>query len=631
MVTRWDQMQRNLKVLSFLTTFFEKFASNRWIFLPTNLSDSRACTLYSWHIESIHRNFPMYLLMQANIRLPNYSKEHDYLRLIDERANTTPVVTKNKASVYTTLMTTVKEIIGAMTAASPEDIAFVEKAYELSKKAHEGQERFSGEPYFIHPAATALVLAEYGMDAVTIAAGLLHDVVEDGKASREEVEKEFGKELLFIVDGVTKLGTHKYRGAERHAESLRRLLVATASDIRVLIVKLADRYHNMQTLEHVPEHKRRRIALETIEIYAPIADRLGMGRMKRDLEDLAFPFIDPDAAAHTAELRKLKTKETEEGLAKVRKELGRELAKKGLKTFHTDIRMKGLWSLHQKLKRKHDDISLIHDIAALRIIVPTIEDCYTTLGLVHSLYRPLPGEFKDYIAFPKPNGYQSLHTTVMTPEAGIVEIQIRTEDMHRHAMYGIASHMSYKQLGKGIEKLDKGAQKSRFASLSFSWRSLIPSLMRVTKKDDATVTGPTKVPPWLADLAEAHTHIEGSEEFVEGLKEDFFSHRVFVFTPSGDVIDLPATSTPIDFAYAIHSDLGDHLQGAKVNGKLVSFDTPLGNGDIVEITRRDSAHPSAKWLDLVRTSLARRHIRNALGLTEKEKPPRRTRRAPKEK
>ncbi len=523
-------------------------------------------------------------------------------------------------------MTTVKEIIGEMRGATPEDIAFVEKAYEYSKKAHEGQVRYSGEPYFIHAAATAKILAEYGMDATTIAAGLLHDAIEDGRVSREEMEKEFGKELLFIVDGVTKLGTHKYRGAERHAESLRRLLVATASDIRVLIVKLADRYHNMQTLEHVPEHKRRRIALETLEIYAPIADRLGMGKVKKGLEDLAFPFVDPDAASHAAEVRKLKTQETEEGLAKVQKELKQELAKKGLTNFHSDIRMKGLWSLHQKLKRKHDDINVIHDIAALRLVVPTIEDCYTTLGLVHSLYRPLPGEFKDYIAFPKPNGYQSLHTTVVTPEAGIVEIQIRTEEMHRRAMFGIASHMSYKQLGKGIEKLEKGEQKSRFSSLSFSWvRSLVPSLMKISKKEGGEQKNVTKVPLWLAELAEAHTNIAGSEEFVEGLKEDFFSHRVFVFTPQGDVIDLPAESTPIDFAYAIHSDLGDHLQGAKVNGKLVSFDTKLGNGEVVEILRRDSAHPSAKWLEFVRTSLARRHIRTALGLTEPTKPSRRHR------
>lgn len=520
-------------------------------------------------------------------------------------------------------MTTVKEIIGEMSKPSAEDIAFVAKAYEYSKKAHEGQVRYSGEPYFVHASATAKILAGYHMDATTIAAGLLHDAVEDGRVSRAEVEKEFGKELLFIVDGVTKLGTHKYRGAERHAESLRRLLVATASDIRVLIVKLADRKHNMQTLEHVPEHKRKRIALETLEIYAPIADRLGMGRMKNNLEDLSFPYVDPDAATHAAEVRKLKTQETEDGLAKIQKELKQELAKKGLKNSRIDIRMKGLWSLHQKLKRKNDDISLIHDIAALRIVVPSIEDCYVTLGTVHALYKPLPGEFKDYIAFPKPNGYQSLHTTVVTPEAGIVEIQIRTEEMHRRAQFGIASHMTYKQLGKNVEKLGKEIQKSRFSSLSFSWiRSLIPSLLNISKKEEGA-PGVTKIPPWLTELAEAHTEIAGSEEFVEGLREDFFSHRVFVFTPQGDVIDLPAESTPIDFAYAIHSDLGDHIQGAKVNGKLVSFDTALGNGDIVEIIRRDSAHPTSKWLEIVRTSLARRHIRVALGLTEPTKPARR--------
>ena len=288
--------------------------------------------------------------------------------------------------------------------------------------------------------------------------------------------------------------------------------------------------------------------------------------------------------------------------------------------------MKGLWSLHQKLKRKRDDISLIHDIAALRIVVPTIEDCYTTLGTVHALYKPLPGEFKDYIAFQKPNGYQSLHTTVVTPEAGIVEIQIRTEEMHQGAQFGIASHMSYKQLGKGIEKLEKETQRSRFSSLSLSWvRWLIPSLMKVTKKEGET-KGVAKAPAWITELAEAHTEVIGTKEFVDGLKEDFFSHRVFVFTPNGDVIDLPAASTPIDFAYAIHSDLGDHLQGAKVNGKLVSFDTVLGNGEVVEILRRDSAHPSPKWLDIVRTSLARRHIRSALGMNESEKPAPRRRR-----
>lgn len=516
-------------------------------------------------------------------------------------------------------MTTVKEILGEMQNPTEADKQLVEKAYEFAKKAHEGHKRYSGEPYFIHPAAVAKILAEYGMDATTIAAGLLHDAIEDGLTNAEEVEKEFGKEVLFLVEGVTKLGKHKYRGAERHAESLRRLLVATASDIRVLLIKLTDRYHNMLTLEHVPEAKRKRIALETLEIYAPIADRLGIGALKREFEDLAFPHVDPDAYAHAAEVRKLKTKETAVGLAKVQKEIRHELAKRGITNFRTDIRMKGLWSLHQKLKRKHDDITQIHDIAALRVIVASLADCYAALGVIHALYKPLPGEFKDYIAFEKPNGYQSLHTTVLTKEAGIVEIQIRTEQMHTNAQYGIASHMSYKQLGKE-------ATKGAYSYLSFAWvRGLIPSLMRVSKPAESAENTAATPPRWLAELAGAHAEVAGSEEFVEGLKEDFFSHRVFVFTPSGDVIDLPYGATPVDFAYAIHSDIGNHMQGAKVNGKLVAFDSTLGNGDVVEILRRDAAHPSPKWLDIAKTSMARKHIRLALGLTEPDKPSRRQR------
>ena len=513
-------------------------------------------------------------------------------------------------------MTTVKEILGEMRSDSEADRELVAKAYEFSKKAHEGHTRYSGEPYFIHPAAIAKQLAEMGMDVTTIVAGLFHDAVEDARAVPKEIEKEFGKEVLFVVEGVTKLGKHKYRGAERHAESLRRLLIATASDIRVLIVKLADRYHNMTTLEYVPEEKRRRIALETLEIYAPIADRLGMGKMKRELEDLAFPFVDPDAYAHILEVRKLATKETEPGLAKVQKVLRHELVKRGLRDFRTDIRIKGLWSLHQKLKRKNDDITKIHDIAALRIIVAGENDCYTALGIVHALYKPLPGEFKDYIAVKKPNGYRSIHTTVLTKDAGIVEMQIRTEEMHRDAQYGIASHMSYKQL-------HKEASRGSFATLSFSWvRSLIPSLLNFSKKPSTPMSlasdngKSAESPRWLSELAEAHAEIAGSREFVEGLKEDFFSHRVFLFTPKGDVVDLPYGATPIDFAYAIHTDLGDHTQGAKVNGKLVPFETSLHNGDVVEIIRRESAHPSEKWLAATKTALAKKQIRTALGLTE---------------
>ncbi len=507
-----------------------------------------------------------------------------------------------------------------MQSPSDEGRALVERAYEFGKKAHEGHTRYSGEPYFIHPAATAKLLAEMGMDAATVAAGLLHDAIEDARASAEEVKKEFGPEVLFLVEGVTKLGKHKYRGAERHAESLRRLLVATSEDVRVLVVKLADRYHNMTTIEHVPEVKRKRIALETLEIYAPLADRLGMGRVKRDLEDMAFPVIDPDAYQHTVEVRKLAAKETETGLLKVKRELQKNLAKKGLTEFKTEVRMKGYWSLHQKLKRKNDDITQIHDIAALRVIVKTVDDCYTALGVIHSLWKPLPGEFKDYIAFEKPNGYQSLHTTVVTGDAGIVEIQVRTEAMHQHARFGIASHMSYKQLGKA-------AGKGAFEVLSFAWiRDLLPTLLNFSKKTPPppVVQGKPSskkktdsAPRWLTDIADAHASIAESSEFVAGLKEDFFSHRVFVFTPKGDVVDLPVNSTPVDFAYAIHSDLGDHMQGVKVNGKLVSFETTLHNGDIVEILTRESSHPTTKWLDYARTSLARRHIRSSLEITER--------------
>lgn len=531
-------------------------------------------------------------------------------------------------------MTTVKEILTALQNATPEDEALVKKAYAFSENAHKGHTRYSGEPYFLHPAAVGKHLADLGMDAETVSAGILHDAVEDTGVSEETIEEEFGPDVRFLVEGVTKLGKHKYRGAERHAESLRRLLVATSSDIRVLIIKLCDRYHNMTTLQHVPESKQRRIALETLEIYAPLADRLGMGSMKKDLEDLAFPAVDPDAYSHAIEVRSLKNKETHEGLTKVQKELQHALARREIKNFKTDIRMKGLWSLHQKLKRKGDDITRIHDIAALRVIVPTVDDCYTALGIIHSIWKPLPGEFKDYISFPKPNGYQSLHTTVITPDAGIVEMQVRTEEMHQKAQYGIASHMSYKQLGgqkqsqgKIVANVNPNAEKQAYEKLSFSWmRSLVPTLLHLSKKaplPEATVSRAKEsknkplAPRWLAELADAHAPLAASKDFMQGLREDFFSHRVFLFTPKGDVIDLPMQSTPIDFAYAIHSELGNHMNGAKVNGKMVSFDTVLRNGDVVEIMERPSAKPTSKWLDYAKTSMARRHIRLALEISER--------------
>ncbi len=506
-------------------------------------------------------------------------------------------------------MSSVKDILAKMKDLSSEDESLVRNAYTFAQKAHDGVTRYSGEPYIIHPVATALHLADMGLGAITVAAGLLHDVIEDTDATAKEIKEKFGEEVLFLVEGTTKLGHHRYYGAKRHAESLRRLLVATSKDIRVLIIKLADRYHNMQTLQYVPENKQKRIALETVEIYAPLADRLGMGIFKRNLEDLAFPYIDADAYQHTATLRHLKKKETKDGLEHIQKILQFKLAEKKFSDFHISIRIKGLWSLHQKLQRKNDDITLIHDIAALRIIVPTINDCYLTIGIVHSLWKPLPGKFKDYIAFPKPNGYQSLHTTVFTRDAGIVEIQVRTKDMHQHAQFGIASHVSYKILGKD-------ASKHLYERFSFSWiRELIPSLLHITKKKSGVGVTEKKpdsslVQPWLNELASVHS--TDTDTFVSGLQEDFFSHRIFVFTPNKDAVDLPVDSTPIDFAYSIHTDIGNHMRGARVNDKLVSFDTKLRNGDVVEIITRKNAYPTHKWLEYTRTSIARKGIRAAL-------------------
>lgn len=515
---------------------------------------------------------------------------------------------------------TLKVLLDAADGKSKEDRALIEKAYHFSEKAHEGHARYSGEPYFIHPFETARTLAELGMSASVIAAGLLHDSVEDAKATKKEIGEEFGKEVLFLVEGVTKLGKYKYRGLERHTESLRRLLVATSRDVRVLIIKLMDRLHNMKTLSHVPEHKQERIALETIEIYAPIANRLGMSQLQRELEDLAFPFLNHKKYEEVVELRKQKRKETEDQLEKVERSLKKELATQGIKGWRMETRIKGLYSLYKKLERKEYDIEQIHDISAIRIIVPTIADCYSVLGIIHSLWRPLPGKIKDYIAFPKPNGYQSIHTTVLIGNGSTVEMQIRTEEMHKRAQYGIASHMRYKAASGGDTKYPGDTQRV--------WiYQIIPSLLRLTgisragaieaeEKSDSKAK--PDVPYWLTQIAEEHEEISESQEFLESLKTDFFSHRVFVFTPQGDVIDLPIHSSPVDFAYAIHSDIGDHMSGAKVNGKLVSLDSALHNGDIVEIITKPSAHPNKKWIDFAKTSLAKRHIRITLQKKEKK-------------
>lgn len=507
---------------------------------------------------------------------------------------------------------TAQDLLAMLSKPSATDKALVSKAYNFAFDAHKAHERLSGEPYFNHLYATAASLAELDMDAATVAAGLLHDIVEDTPVTHAELEKEFGPEVTRLVDGVTKLGTLKYRGAQRHVESLRRLFVASSQDIRVIMIKFMDRRHNMQTLDHVPPDKRSRIANETLFIYAPLADRLGMGRLKGELEDLAFKYVYPDEYARMQEIMRESKIAREPQLEKIARSLKRALVEHNIQGYRTESRIKGYYSLFRKLERKDGDLEKIHDLLAIRVILGTVEDCYRALGVVHALWHPLPGKIKDYIAFPKPNGYRSIHTTVVTPEAGPVEVQLRTEAMHHDAQFGLASHLSYKET---VENGDRGEQKRN----RLWYKQLIPSLLRT---QPATPTGPEgNVPRWVSDLANAH-EVETSEAgdlFMQEIREDFFSHRIFIFTPKGDVVDLPLNSSPVDFAYAIHSEIGDHMAGAKVNGKLVALDTSLKNGDIVEIDTRPTAKPSAKWLEYARTTMARRHIQQYLGQREREK------------
>ena len=516
-------------------------------------------------------------------------------------------------------MAQLTRILGQLSSTDKEDRALVEKAWNFAVKAHEGHTRYSGEPYSVHLEAIALVLAEMGMGAKTVAAGLLHDTVEDTKVTAEEIRTAFGDEVLFLVEGVTKLGSVRYHGTDRHNESLRKLFVATSEDIRVLIIKLVDRLHNMQTLEHVPKEKRLRIARETLEIYVPVAHRLGMGRIRKELEDLAFPYVLPEEYKRVTELIKPQMKHAEEQLEKAQKTLQKRLAEEKVAAeFKTHSRIKGIYSLYTKLARKNWDPDQIHDLLAIRVVVPTVEDCYRVLGIVHSLWRPLPRRVKDYIAFPKPNGYQSLHTTVITGNQEIMEIQIRTEAMHRESEFGVASHLSYKenQNGGGMTP-----------NQSRQWvRELIPSLFRpfswkakkVEEKieSDAALRayGKDQVPRWIQEIAEAHQHAEDTGDFINDLRQDFFIHRIFAFTPKGDVVDLPIGATPIDFAYAIHSDIGDHTSGVKVNNKFTTLDTELHNGDIVEIVTKKASKPTAKWLTFAKTSMAQRRIRSSLGM-----------------
>ncbi|WP_037913644.1 RelA/SpoT family protein [Sulfobacillus thermosulfidooxidans] len=449
----------------------------------------------------------------------------------------------------------------------------IAKAIEFARQAHAGQSRASGAPYIEHPLAVASILADLRMDVPTIIAALLHDVVEDTPYTLEDIEERFGSEVAQLVDGVTKLDRLEVRTREEEqAENLRKMLLAMAKDIRVILIKLADRLHNMRTLKHLAADRVQRIAKETMEIYAPLAHRLGIYRIKWELEDLAFQHLQPEAFQMMKELVAKKRKEREAAVEAVTQELTRRLEQMGM-VAELSGRAKHLYSIYQKMYKQGKDFSQIYDLVAVRVMVETVKDCYAVLGLVHSLWKPVPGRFKDYIAMPKSNLYQNLHTTVMGPEGEPIEVQIRTFEMHHTAEYGIAAHWRYKE----------GSKEDREFEQKLSWlRQLLE---------------------WQRDMRDAR-------EFMDTLKVDLFSDEVFVFTPKGDVLDLPAGSTPIDFAYRIHTDVGNHCVGAKINGRIVPLTTPLENGDIVEVlVNRKSPGPSVDWLNIVQTSQAKNRIR----------------------
>jgi GTP diphosphokinase / guanosine-3',5'-bis(diphosphate) 3'-diphosphatase len=473
---------------------------------------------------------------------------------------------------------TVNEIISLVKDLKEKDKNLIEKAYNYAQKAHEGQLRKSGDPYFTHVANTARNLADLGMKAKTISAGLLHDVMEDTPITREELAKEFGEEIVGLIEGVTKLGKVKYKGIERNVENLRKFFISVAKDLRVLVIKLADRLHNMETLEHVEPDKQKRIALETLEIYAPLANRLSMGRLKGKLEDAAFKFAYPKEYEDVKKLFLEKKDADEKYLTEVKNTILKKIKEAKIKNVLIDSRQKHLYSLWKKLQKYDMDIGKVYDIIALRVIVDSVADCYHVLGLIHGEWTPVPNRIKDYIASPKANGYQSLHTTIFTGTGGIVEIQIRTHEMHEKAENGIAAHFIYNLYKE--KKVGDKAMPKQFE--------------------------------WVHQLHDLNQHEDDPEDFLKTIKMDFFKDRVFIFTPKGDIIDLPEDSSPIDFAYAIHTDIGNHTQGAKINGKNVALDTKLKNNDIVEIQVNKNAKPSSKWLDHVKTSLARKQINTYL-------------------
>ena len=450
----------------------------------------------------------------------------------------------------------------------------IRKAYELADEAHKEQKRVNGDPYILHPLAVAEILADMEIDTTTITASLLHDVVEDTEYMLEDIERIFGKEVAFLVDGVTKLNRLDYRTKEdQQVNSMRKMFLAMAKDIRVVVIKLADRLHNMRTLKYMRSEKQKRIAQETLEIYAPLAHRLGIFNIKWELEDLSFRYMEPDKYYDLVDQMKEKRKVREEIVNEAIDVLKKTLTESSI-SFEINGRPKHFYSIYKKMKKDNRDLSQIYDLYAIRVIVDTVQDCYGVLGIVHSLWKPLPYRFKDYIAMPKPNNYQSLHTTVIGTRGQPVEIQIRTWDMHHIAEYGVAAHWRYKE-GRASQK----------------------------------ATGFDEKMGWLRNLLEWQD-TSNPQEFVNALKLDAFSDEVFVFTPRGDVIDLPQGAIPIDFAYRIHTDVGHRCVGAKVNGKIVPLDYALKNGDIVEVITSKTGKPSLDWLKIVSSSESRSKIRN---------------------
>lgn len=455
------------------------------------------------------------------------------------------------------------------------DLDTIIKAYKLAKYAHRDQKRKSGEPYFIHPLAVANIICDMQLDIETVSGGLLHDVVEDTEYTYDDIESIFNKEIADLVDGVTKLGKIKYRSKEEtQSENLRKMFLAMAKDIRVILIKLADRLHNMRTLNYMDPEKAKYKATETLEIYGGIAHRLGISKIKWELEDLALRYIDHDGYYELVEKVSMKRSQREENIAKIVNCLQEKFAEMEIPC---DVygRPKHFYSIYRKMKNKNKSFEEIFDLTAVRVLVDTVKDCYAVLGVVHTLWKPIPGRFKDYIAMPKPNMYQSLHTTVVGPDGEPLEIQIRTHEMHNIAEYGIAAHWKYKE-GISNSKEDKIEEKLQ----------------------------------WLRQMMEWEKDLKDPHEFLDALKEDVFSSQVYVFTPQGDVIELPAESTPIDFAYRVHTNIGNKCVGAKVDGRMVTLDYKLQNGNIVEIlTSSNSPGPSRDWLGIVKTPNAKSRIR----------------------